>query len=54
MRRSIAVILALALVAPALAAAPAATENPLLAEWTTPFQVPPFAEIRPAHFLPAI
>lgn len=28
--------------------------NPLLAEWTTPFQVPPFDQIRPEHFLPAI
>jgi peptidyl-dipeptidase Dcp len=24
--------------------------NPLLEEWTTPFQVPPFADIRPEHF----
>jgi peptidyl-dipeptidase Dcp len=28
-------------------------DNPLLAEWTTPFGVPPFHEIRPEHFLPA-
>jgi peptidyl-dipeptidase Dcp len=28
-------------------------ENPLLQEWTTPFQAPPFADIRPEHFLPA-
>jgi peptidyl-dipeptidase Dcp len=27
--------------------------NPLLAEWTTPFGVPPFDLIRPRHFLPA-
>src|SRR5512138_3503334 len=35
-------------------AAPAATANPLLKAWTTPFQVPPFQEIKPEHFLPAI
>ncbi len=34
-------------------AAPAAV-NPLLKTWTTPFQVPPFQEIKPEHFLPAI
>ena len=33
--------------------APAAV-NPLLKEWTTPFQAPPFQEIKPEHFLPAI
>ncbi len=27
--------------------------NPLLADWATPFGVPPFALIRPAHFAPA-
>lgn len=27
--------------------------NPLLAEWTTPFQVPPFNAVVPEHFLPA-
>ncbi len=30
-----------------------AEENPLLAEWTTPFGVPPFDKIRPEHYLPA-
>ncbi|MBE7210760.1 MAG: M3 family metallopeptidase [Gluconacetobacter diazotrophicus] len=29
------------------------TENPLLAPWTTPFASPPFAAIRPEHFVPA-
>jgi peptidyl-dipeptidase Dcp len=33
--------------------AAAVQANPLLKTWTTPFQVPPFAEIRPEHFLPA-
>jgi len=27
--------------------------NPLLAAWQTPFETPPFADIRPEHFLPA-
>ena len=31
-----------------------AQENPLLGEWQTPYGVPPFDEIRPEHFLPAI
>ena len=30
------------------------SRNPLLKTWTTPFQVPPFQEIKPEHFLPAI
>jgi peptidyl-dipeptidase Dcp len=29
------------------------TANPLLAHWTTPDEVPPFAQIRPKHFGPA-
>jgi len=35
------------------AATSEALENPLLRPWTTPFETPPFAEIRPEHFLPA-
>ncbi|MBN2508550.1 MAG: M3 family metallopeptidase [Verrucomicrobia bacterium] len=31
-----------------------AESNPLLKEWRTPFGLPPFAEIREEHFLPAI
>ncbi len=27
--------------------------NPLLTEWKTPFQVPPFEEIQPDHYMPA-
>src|SRR6202035_2286038 len=27
--------------------------NPLLQPWQTPFETPPFAEIKPEHFLPA-
>src|ERR1700754_3928981 len=27
--------------------------NPLLQGWQTPFETPPFDEIRPEHFLPA-
>jgi peptidyl-dipeptidase Dcp len=29
---------------------PAHGDNPLLADWTTPFRVPPFGAIRPEHF----
>jgi peptidyl-dipeptidase Dcp len=36
------------------AAAPAAPPNPLLAEWNTPLGVPPFPDIKPGHFLPAL
>lgn len=31
----------------------ASRDNPLLADWDTPFRVPPFAAIRPEHFGPA-
>ncbi len=30
-----------------------AEDNPLLRPWQTPFETPPFSEIRPEHFLPA-
>ncbi|WP_306590074.1 M3 family metallopeptidase [Geothrix sp. 21YS21S-4] len=39
---------------PALAADPVAVPNPFFGEWQTPFGVPPFGEIRDAHFLPAL
>ncbi|MBP1773066.1 MAG: Zn-dependent oligopeptidase [Holophagaceae bacterium] len=39
---------------PALAADPATASNPFFAEWKTPFGVPPFAEIKEEHFLPAL
>lgn len=29
------------------------TDNPLLQDWNTPFQAPPFAAIQPSHFAPA-
>ncbi len=29
-------------------------DNPLLSEFRTPFEVPPFEQIKPAHFLPAL
>lgn len=35
------------------AAASTASPNPLLAAWQTPFETPPFGEVRPEHFLPA-
>jgi peptidyl-dipeptidase Dcp len=33
---------------------PAPTANPLLAPWSTPFGLPPFADIKADHFLPAL
>jgi peptidyl-dipeptidase Dcp len=55
-RTALFLLLMLALVVPTGAQAPAttATDNPLLQEWTTPFQVPPYQLIKPEHFLPAI
>ncbi|MBZ5589848.1 MAG: M3 family metallopeptidase [Acidobacteriia bacterium] len=46
-------IVALAASVIASTPAPAPTPNPLLAEWTTPFGVPPFDQIKPVHFMPA-
>ncbi len=59
MRKTIALLLVLALCvfacakkeAPAPAAAAGA--NPFFAAWTTPFETPPFPEIKEAHFMPA-
>ncbi len=31
----------------------AQSENPLLAEWQTPYGVPPFEQIQPEHYMPA-
>src|SRR5512140_1992012 len=31
-----------------------ADSNPLLAEWTTPFGVPPFPAVKEEHFIPAV
>jgi len=39
---------------PILAAEPAPKANPFFTDWKTPFGVPPFADIREEHFLPAI
>jgi peptidyl-dipeptidase Dcp len=36
-----------------MTAAAQARENPLLKAWQTPLETPPFAEIKPEHFLPA-
>jgi len=33
--------------------APTFPTNPLLAAWQTPFETPPFGEVRPEHFMPA-
>ena len=35
---------------PTLPAAPDAPGNPLLADWTTPDEAPPFDRIKPEHF----
>jgi peptidyl-dipeptidase Dcp len=54
--RSIACLVAASLILATAAraeSAPAAA-NPLLEAWTTPFGLPPFAEIKEAHFLPAL
>ena len=32
---------------------PESASNPLLAPWTAPYGLPPFAAIQPAHFEPA-
>jgi peptidyl-dipeptidase Dcp len=55
-RTALFLLLMLALIVPTGAQAPAtaAADNPLLEEWTTPFKVPPFSEIKPEHFLPAV
>ena len=39
--------------APAVRQSADGSSNPLLAEWSTPFGVPPFDEIRNEHYLPA-
>jgi peptidyl-dipeptidase Dcp len=36
-----------------MASASVTSGNPLLERWTTPFGVPPFGQIQPAHFRPA-
>jgi len=38
----------------AKAAGASTVRNPLLAKWKTPFELPPFEKIKPAHFRPAI
>ena len=37
-----------------LACAPQEPQNPFYTEWDTPFGIPPFAEIREEHYLPAM
>jgi peptidyl-dipeptidase Dcp len=56
MRRWLAILVVLLVSVPVLAQEPAkpqAEQNPFFVEWTTPFGVPPFASIRPEHFMPA-
>ncbi len=52
-RRLAALVSASLLSAGTAAAAPTPT-NPLLAEWKTPFGLPPFGDIKEEHFLPAL
>ncbi len=59
MSKSMWLAVLVSLFVPLLSAAPPAQakgakgSNPLLEEWTTPFGVPPFGEIREEHYLPA-
>jgi peptidyl-dipeptidase Dcp len=54
MRTRLMLPLLLVLTMPSISAAQTPPpENPLLAEWTTPFGVPPFDRFREEHFLPA-
>ncbi len=49
-------LILIVLASPALAGEPPPPpdDNPFFSEWTTPFGVPPFGQIRDEHFLPAI
>ena len=49
-----AILLCVGPAARATASTPAAPPNPLLVEWTTPFGVPPFDQIRAEHVMPAM
>ena len=51
-RLAVAVIVLLVVAAPAAAQAPPAS-NPFFEEWTTPFGMPPFEQIKAEHFMPA-
>jgi peptidyl-dipeptidase Dcp len=53
MRTWLTLALVLAAVPACVSNAGSAPMNPLLAEWKTPFGVPPFDEIKPEHYLPA-
>src|SRR5512136_277152 len=55
-RRIVLLLVSIAMLAVPAWAQPSAQSsqaNPLLKEWTTPFGVPPFQDIKPEHFLPA-
>ncbi len=47
------VILALLIILTACKPKPESDMNPFFMKWDTPFQVPPFEEIKPEHYLPA-
>ena len=54
-RSACVLILLFSMIAPGSASQPppAPDANPFFAEWTTPFGVPPFQDIKPGHFPPA-
>lgn len=54
MRRLLTFLLLAATALAVPAQTPEPTDNPFFTEWTTPFGVPPFAQIRDQHFLPAL
>ncbi len=53
MKKLVFFILALLIIVTACKPKPESEMNPFFTEWETPFQVPPFEEIKPEHYLPA-
>lgn len=53
MKKTILSMVILAVIASSSANAQSIEENPLVKPWNTPFQTPPFKQIKPEHYLPA-
>lgn len=53
MKKTVFIVMALLIILTACKPKPESEMNPFFAEWDTPFQVPPFEEIKPEHYLPA-
>jgi len=53
MKKIVFIILALLIILTACNPKQESEMNPFFTEWETPFQVPPFDEIKPEHYLPA-